>query len=554
MMTGFMRDRIRRGPSPPRGWGRLRRDRSPHRAALRLLRDGSRPGRRRGGAGRPRTRLRRRRADRARATGRLTPAEYALERARSLFSLAEVRWRWGAVERPDPHDATPILRDLRAALPHLRGRDRAAARADPRAAQRPRRRPVRRRLLAVRGRETALRRPRLRPLGRDDPRRTAARGPRRIRHPGLGRDHAGHVRRRLGGRGGRPRLRAAALGRRVYAPTAATRVWTCTSWTSAGRGTSATARRDDPTAAITTRVSAYCVLDDDFADPILTASRPGGRPARYCGARVLPRGAVRLRLARGPLVHGGHGGLDRGRGVRRRERPICATSAGAARSRRPDVPLDTGRLGLRVRAPGSSGATCPSTTGRGSSAPLDPRRRRRRLLASRDPPRTRGARLRPDDRVRRLRRREPDAALRVPRRRSVSAGRRDEGALPRRDPDTGWLGLRVAHLATKTRTPAAQARGRKGAHRRGLGRTGRALGGGDARRRPERKAGSPRRRVPLDDDGHGRASVALGGSVRRVDVVLTNAGSAYRCWRGTDLSCQGVSLDDNRLFRVRASL
>jgi len=63
-----------------------------------------------------------------------------------------------------------------------------------------------------------------------------------------------------------------------------------------------------------------------------------------------------------------------------------------------------------------------------------------------------------------------------------------------------------------------------------------------------------RTRVRLDDEGRGRAIVPFGGSVRRVDVVLTNAGSSFRCWRGTDLSCQGVSLDDSRLFRVRASL
>ena len=37
-------------------------------------------------------------------------------------------------------------------------------------------------------------------------------------------------------------------------------------------------------------------------------------------ARVLPRDAVRLRLARGSLAHGGNRGVDRGRGLRRRQR------------------------------------------------------------------------------------------------------------------------------------------------------------------------------------------------------------------------------------------
>src|SRR5688500_2240659 len=49
---------------------------------------------------------------RALKTGVLSDAEYALERARSLFALGAVRDRFGAVNRPDPHMATLILRDL----------------------------------------------------------------------------------------------------------------------------------------------------------------------------------------------------------------------------------------------------------------------------------------------------------------------------------------------------------------------------------------------------------------------------------------------------------
>ena len=40
--------------------------------------------------------------------------------------------------------------------------------------------------------------------------------------------------------------------------------------------------------------------------------------------------------------------------------------------------------------------------------------------------------------------------------------------------------------------------------------------------------------------------------VRRVDLVLTNAGSRYACWRGTSLACRGLPLDDGRAFRFRA--
>jgi hypothetical protein len=62
------------------------------------------------------------------AAGRITQAQYALERAVSLFDLARVRARFGEVARPDPRDATLILRDLRARLPELAPSDRATAR------------------------------------------------------------------------------------------------------------------------------------------------------------------------------------------------------------------------------------------------------------------------------------------------------------------------------------------------------------------------------------------------------------------------------------------
>jgi hypothetical protein len=66
---------------------------------------------------------------RALAQGRLTEARYALERARSLFDLAGVRREFGVVAPPAARDATPILRDLAARFPLLGGADRAAARA-----------------------------------------------------------------------------------------------------------------------------------------------------------------------------------------------------------------------------------------------------------------------------------------------------------------------------------------------------------------------------------------------------------------------------------------
>ena len=60
--------------------------------------------------------------------GGLTEAEYALERARSLFRLGAVRSDFGDVERADSHDATLVLRDLAARLRALPAEERREAR------------------------------------------------------------------------------------------------------------------------------------------------------------------------------------------------------------------------------------------------------------------------------------------------------------------------------------------------------------------------------------------------------------------------------------------
>ncbi|GIU99367.1 MAG: hypothetical protein KatS3mg014_0983 [Actinomycetota bacterium] len=65
---------------------------------------------------------------RALARGRIDEATYALERARSLFDLAGVRARYGDVAHPDPRAATLILRDLVLRLGELTPTQRATAR------------------------------------------------------------------------------------------------------------------------------------------------------------------------------------------------------------------------------------------------------------------------------------------------------------------------------------------------------------------------------------------------------------------------------------------
>lgn len=67
---------------------------------------------------------------RALARGELTPAQYALERAASLFHPGRVAARYGPVARPNPRDATLILRDLALRVRYLESpaeRARAAA-------------------------------------------------------------------------------------------------------------------------------------------------------------------------------------------------------------------------------------------------------------------------------------------------------------------------------------------------------------------------------------------------------------------------------------------
>jgi hypothetical protein len=65
---------------------------------------------------------------RALGRGELTEAQYALERARSLFRLGAVRREFGDVARPGPRQATLILRDLAARYRSLPVSQRVTAR------------------------------------------------------------------------------------------------------------------------------------------------------------------------------------------------------------------------------------------------------------------------------------------------------------------------------------------------------------------------------------------------------------------------------------------
>ncbi len=99
------------------------------------------------------------------------------------------------------------------------------------------------------------------------------------------------------------------------------------------------------------------------------------RPPRDRRPRVLPRGPVRLRLARGPVAHGRHRRLDGGRGLLRRERQPPVPGHEPAQPTRATgtpwtstTPIPARRERASSTASGSSGATSPSGSNPRSSA------------------------------------------------------------------------------------------------------------------------------------------------------------------------------------------
>jgi hypothetical protein len=61
-------------------------------------------------------------------------------------------------------------------------------------------------------------------------------------------------------------------------------------------------------------------------------------------------------------------------------------------------------------------------------------------------------------------------------------------------------------------------------------------------------------RFALSRTGGGTLRVRFGrGVVRRVDLVLSNAGTRFSCWQGTVFSCQGIPRDEGRTYAWRAS-
>jgi hypothetical protein len=486
--------------------------------------------------------------DRTLARGSITEPEYALARADALFHPRRFASRYPGARRPGPHDATGVLRRLRAALPALRGRELAHAE----------------RLLA-------------RPTQDSDPYGLAyAEGVRTVctQHvcvhwvvegadaPSLAdTDHSGSAdwaettaavfeevwAKEVGALGYRPPLDDDASDENggdgrldVYLADVGADGYFgwCTS--------------DDPASWANREVSAYCVLDNDYRNPDFDGLSP--RAALEVTAAHEFFHAVQfaydwledLWLMEGTaawIEDVVYDGVNDNFRYLRDDSPIVE----------PGVPLDRGRGGFEYGAwifwrylserKGNgivrrvwSHAAASSDSGDYSLAAV------RHALAERHTSFERAfagftaANAEPAGSYS-----EGTRYPRAPRSVSVLGGARWS---------SGPQSARVAHLASRVVAfrPA-------GGH---VLRISVDLPRGAARASVVvvPRSGRPRvRRIRTDGAGHGIAYVAFSPAiVQRVDLVLTNADTRYACWRGTDLSCHGVPLDDGRRFAFEATV
>ncbi len=485
---------------------------------------------------------------RAHETGRISSAAYSLERARSLVDLGAVRRRYPGAERPDPHDVTGILRDLRAAVPLLRAGER-------REAERLLARPsdgtgdaelhgwqdgaVVRSLcsqVCLHWVETGPAAPPPADTNASGVPDWAERTLETLDASVARFDALGYRRPRGDLNSASPELDARLdvylgdLGRHGF-------FGYCTT--------------DDDAAWYARRVSAYCVLDDDYLDAELRLASPLAG-LRATAAHELFH-AVQFNydwLEDLWLMEGTATWMEDVAfpGVHDSLRYLRLSPVG-----RPGVPLDVGRGGYlygnwifwRYAAERLGPRVVRDTWERAGRDEYS-------LAAARRSVEARGvtfARLFSGF----------AAANRVPR----AAYR--EGHLYPRAQAFAFHGLgtarpevagsvTVAHLASKT----IALRPLDGLEATSLALevwVGRGVRSSRVTALVVRPGGNvERRRLTLDGGGTGRAVVPFGFGVRRVDLVLANAGTSYRCWRGTELSCRGVSLDDGRAFTFRATL
>jgi len=485
---------------------------------------------------------------RAHEAGRISTPAYSLERARSLVRLGAVRRRYPGAERPGAHDATGILRNLRAAVPLLRDDERREAErllARPPAGSGdadlhgwPDGVPMRTLCseVCLHWIETSDAAP---PLADGDGSGVPDWVERSLEalDASIARFDA------LGYRGPRSDLASSSpeldgrldvylgdLGSHGY-------FGYCTT--------------DDNAAWHAKRVSAYCVLDDDYLDPELRVRSPlvGLRATAahelFHAVQFAYDWLEDLWLMEGTATWMEDQAFP---GVHDSLRYLRLSPLG-----RPHVPLDLGRGGFlygnwifwRYAAERLGPRIVRKTWERAGRDEYS-------LVAARRAVEARGLSF-------------PRlfsgfaAANRVPR----SAYR--EGRLYPRARAFATYGLGAARPAVTRSTSVAHLASKTISFRPtgALAPSGLALqveaGGPVSSSRATALVVRPggvveRRRLRLDAGGRGGAVVPFGSGVRRVDLVLVNGGTRFRCWRGTDLSCRGLSLDDAHAFAVRATL
>lgn len=482
---------------------------------------------------------------RALAKGEITEAEYALERAESLFRLNAVRARYGDVARPEPHEATLLLREVAARLPELppAGRARASALlARPAADAR-----VCGGALCVHWAET----------GPDAP-------------PGADGDPASVPVWVEGTKGVFEHVWAEEVGRLGYrAPLG--------DGTSAvnggdarldvyladlgGAGLYGYCATDDPNAtasggARARQVSAYCVVDDDF-DPAQYPAANGERALVVTAAHEFFH-AVQFGydwLEDLWFLEGTAAWVEDEVYDDVNENILYLFKASALRH--PSVPLDLSANGFQygswifwrylserfgtgiVRDSWDRAVGAEAYSLRAATAALAARGTSFRSTFANF---TAANRMSP---------RGYAEGVTYP-----TAPAADRATLSRARPTTGWRHGYVRHLASLS----VSLRPGKTVSRRSTLRV--ALDGPPAGTGPQARAlvflasGDVRvTRPTLDARGNASFKTAFGrGSVRRVELVLANASTAFRCGWGTAFSCGGLPVDERRLWRVRATV
>jgi hypothetical protein len=121
---------------------------------------------------------------------------------------------------------------------------------------------------------------------------------------------------------------------------------------------------------------------------------------------------------------------------------------------------------------------------------------------------------------------------------------------------TGWLTVKLKHLTSVYATLVPGTSASTTGHVT-VQVDGPTLGWGpEARLIVTTKAGAATmKRFTLSTTGIGQLRVAFGrGAIKSVVVVMSNASQRYTCWTGTALSCQGSPLDDGRSYAFRATI